>query len=163
MFSIWIYCKIIYFCDIKAVFSASLLQSSVSHDPPEIIIIWFALETFIITNVENMVVLLHIFGESFFPQDFFKNRKFKRTAFIKKKSYNIINVVFYLMHLCWIRVSISYTHHTHTHTHTHTLTILPKVLGPLLMKGLTTLVSMSTNLNVYAYNDIVGNCVLLIL
>ncbi len=47
----------------------------------------------------------------------------------------------------------------------HTYTILPKVLGhPLLMKGLTTLViSMSTNLNVSAYNDILGNCVLLIL
>ncbi len=43
-------------------------------------------------------------------------------------------------------------------------TILPKVLAPLLMKGLTTLViSMSTNLNVEAYNDILGNCVLLIL
>ncbi len=47
----------------------------------------------------------------------------------------------------------------------NTYTILPKVLGhPLLMKGLTTLViSMSTNLNVLAYNDILENCVLLIL
>ncbi len=37
-------------------------------------------------------------------------------------------------------------------------TILPKVLGrPLLMNSLTTLViSMSTNLNVKAYNDILG-------
>ncbi len=44
-------------------------------------------------------------------------------------------------------------------------TILPEVLGhPLLMKHLTTLViSMSTNLNFLAYNDILGNCVLLIL
>ncbi len=40
-------------------------------------------------------------------------------------------------------------------------TILPKVLAPLLMKGLTTLViSMSTNLNVSAYNDILGNLIL---
>ncbi len=40
-------------------------------------------------------------------------------------------------------------------------TILPKVLAPLLMKGLTTLViSMSTNLNVEAYNDILGNLIL---
>ncbi len=41
---------------IKAEYSASLLQSSVSHDPSEIIIIcWFAAqETFlIIINVEN--------------------------------------------------------------------------------------------------------------
>ncbi len=41
-----------------------------------------------------------------------------------------------------------------------TYTILPKVLAPLLMKGLTTLViSMSTNLNVEAYNDILGNLI----
>ncbi len=39
-------------------------------------------------------------------------------------------------------------------------TILPKVLAPLLMKGLTTLViSMSMNLNVEAYNDILGNLI----
>ncbi len=40
-------------------------------------------------------------------------------------------------------------------------TILPKVLGhPLLMKDLTTLViSMSTNLNVLAYNDILGDLI----
>ncbi len=39
-------------------------------------------------------------------------------------------------------------------------TILPKVLAPLLMTGLTTLViSMSTNINVEAYNDILGNLI----
>jgi len=41
---------------IKAEFPASLLQSSVSHDPSEIILIWWftAQETcIIITNVEN--------------------------------------------------------------------------------------------------------------
>ncbi len=44
---------------------------------------------------------------------------------------------------------------------TQTYTILPKVLAPLLMKGLTTLViSMSTNLNVEAYSDILGNLIL---
>jgi len=35
MFSIWMYFKMS-FCDGKAEFSASLLQSSVSHDPSEI-------------------------------------------------------------------------------------------------------------------------------
>ncbi len=52
----WIYYKIQFIPLIKAVFSASLLQSSVSHDPSEIILIyWFpAQETFlIIINVEN--------------------------------------------------------------------------------------------------------------
>jgi len=36
---------------IKAEFSASLLQFSVSHDPSEIILIcWFAQETFLVEN-----------------------------------------------------------------------------------------------------------------
>ncbi len=45
-----------YSCDGKAEFSASLLESSVSHDPPEIILIyWFDAQwTFlIIINIEN--------------------------------------------------------------------------------------------------------------
>ncbi len=42
----------------------------------------------------------------------------------------------------------------------YSYTILPKVLAPLLMQGLTTLViSMSTNLNVEAYNDILRNLI----
>ncbi len=49
--------NVIYSCDDKDVFSASLLQFSESHDPSEIIIIyWFdAQQTFIIIiiNVEN--------------------------------------------------------------------------------------------------------------
>ncbi len=54
-------------CDGKAEFSASLLQSSVSRDPSEIILIcWFAAqETFIfIINVE-IVVLPNSFVETF--------------------------------------------------------------------------------------------------
>ncbi len=46
--------QFIFWC--KAEFSASLLQSSVSHDPSEIILIcWYAVqETFlIIINIEN--------------------------------------------------------------------------------------------------------------
>jgi len=38
---------------IKAVFSASLLQSSVSHDPLEIILIWWFDAQTIIINDEN--------------------------------------------------------------------------------------------------------------
>ncbi len=59
----------------KAEFSASLLQSSVSHDLSEIILIfWFAAQEklLIITNVENVFIF----------QNFFMNGKFKRTAFI---------------------------------------------------------------------------------
>ncbi len=44
-------------------YSASLLQSSVSHDPSEIILIcWFAAqETFLIINVENSCAEQHLF------------------------------------------------------------------------------------------------------
>jgi len=52
----FIYPKKQFISVIKAKFSVSLLQSSVSHDPSEIIIIWWcaAQETFlIIINVQN--------------------------------------------------------------------------------------------------------------
>ncbi len=52
-----VFSNLIYSCDGKAEFSSSLLQSSVSHDPPKIILIcWFdAQETFlIIINTENI-------------------------------------------------------------------------------------------------------------
>ncbi len=47
--------NVIYSCHCKAECSASLLQSSVSHDPSEIIVIcWFAAqESFINITVEN--------------------------------------------------------------------------------------------------------------
>jgi len=49
---------------IKAEFSASLLQSSVSHDPSEIIIIWWfvAQETcMVIINEENIFFFTFLF------------------------------------------------------------------------------------------------------
>jgi len=54
-----------------AEFSASLLQSSVSHDPSEIILISTVQETFpIIINVENCIIVLHFFGnqDASFPR-----------------------------------------------------------------------------------------------
>ncbi len=47
--------NVIHSCDAKAELSASLVQSSVSHDSSEIILIWWfaAQETFLIINVEN--------------------------------------------------------------------------------------------------------------
>ncbi len=62
-------------CEGKAKFSASLLQSSVSHDPSEIILIcWFCAQetwpiTIIIINTEN-ITLLNIFLD-FFSTGFF--------------------------------------------------------------------------------------------
>ncbi len=68
----------------KAVFSASLLQSSVSHDPSEIILIrWFAAhKTLLIINAENT-----IFVKLYIP-------------FLS----HLINV----MQSCWIKVLISF-------------------------------------------------------
>jgi len=45
-------------------FSASLLQSSVSHDPSEIILVcWFcAQETFLFINVENSCASFYFYG-----------------------------------------------------------------------------------------------------
>jgi len=73
----WIYSKMWL---IPAVFSASLLQSSVSHDPSEITLMWWfdAQETFlIIIYVENSCAA-YIFVQSFIVIVFFLiNRKFK--------------------------------------------------------------------------------------
>ncbi len=74
-----IYCKLQFIPVIKAVFSASLLQSSESHDPSEIsLICWFDdQETFLI--IIN-VVQLFLCGncDTCFFQDSLKNRKFKK-------------------------------------------------------------------------------------
>ncbi len=88
LFEYIVKCNLFLWC--KAEFSASLLQSSVSHDPSEIILIcWFnAQETFII-NVENDWSASYFCGKC----DSLMNRKFKRTAFILNEIfYNIINV-----------------------------------------------------------------------
>ncbi len=61
-------------------------------------------------------------------------------------------------HIHFSDITFAYFHATWT---IFIYTILPKVLAPLLMKGLTTLViSKSTNLNVEAYDDILGNLML---
>ncbi len=56
----------IYSCESKAEFSAPLLQSSVSRDPSEIILLcWFcAQETFIIIKVENSCADLIFYGHT---------------------------------------------------------------------------------------------------
>ncbi len=58
LFSNWIYLNI--FCDGKVEFSASLLQSSVSHDPSEInLICRFAVQEKKILNVENSCAVIY--------------------------------------------------------------------------------------------------------
>ncbi len=89
----WIYCKTSFISVIKAEFSASLLQSSVSHDPSEIILIyWFAArETFlIIINVENGCAASYFCGnrDAFYFSRFFDKQKVKKNRiYLKKKSF----------------------------------------------------------------------------
>ncbi len=62
--------NVICFYDSKAGFSASLLQSSVSHVPSEIIIIcWFTAEEkiFIIISVKTRCSLVFLWNHCFFP------------------------------------------------------------------------------------------------
>ncbi len=79
---------------IKAEFSASLLQSSVSRDPSEIILkSWFGgQETFASIDVFS-TLLLDIFAESFFQNqkilDFVIKRKFKWSIYWEYKSLQI--------------------------------------------------------------------------
>ncbi len=72
---IYLKCNLFLWC--AAEFSASLLQSSVSHDPSEIILIcWFAAqETF-------LIIIINVKKYRCIFQDSLMNRKFKRTAFI---------------------------------------------------------------------------------
>ncbi len=76
-----------FYCDGKDECTASLLQSSVSHDPSEIILIcWFAVQdTFlIIINVENSCAASYFFcgnGDHFF-QGSLINIQLKRTVFV---------------------------------------------------------------------------------
>jgi len=61
------YCEILlqYFYLDKAEFSASLLQSAVSHDSSEIIVWWFgAQENFLLLSMLKTDGLLHIFVET---------------------------------------------------------------------------------------------------
>ncbi len=69
----------------KAEFSASLLQSSVSHDPSEIILMClFGAQYFLLLSVLNKVVLLNIFVEItiHYFQDSLMNSKFREAGFI---------------------------------------------------------------------------------
>ncbi len=79
----------------KAKFSASLLQSSVTHDPSEIILIyWFTAQETFLSSMLRTTVLLKIFVEINGAISFFLELEmFKRTAFIKTELFcNIINV-----------------------------------------------------------------------
>ncbi len=100
---------------IKAAFSASLLQSSVSHNPSEIILkCWFASqETFlIIVNVENRYAVSYIVEtvDTFIFSGFFDKYKFLK-GFIPW--YNIIYIYYIYMCVC-----------TYTHLHLPSLCFL---------------------------------------
>ncbi len=92
----WISVKMSFISVIKAEFSASLLQSSVSHDSSEIILIyWFAAqETFlIIINVENCCAASYFCGncDAFYFWGFDMNideqKVQKNSIYLKYKSF----------------------------------------------------------------------------
>ncbi len=98
-----IFYNVIYSCNGKAEISASLLHSSVTRDPSEIILIcsFAAQETFIIIiiiiiiNVENRCAPSYFCGKHhawFFPQDSLMKSKFKWTAF--KSIWSIMSPYF---------------------------------------------------------------------
>ncbi len=90
---------------IKAEYSASLLQSSVSHDPSEIILIyWFAAqETFpIIINVENSCaaqyfcgnsdILILLFSYTFIQLILLSSKDALNWSNVKVNTYNITKI-----------------------------------------------------------------------
>jgi len=87
---------------IKAVFSASFLQSSVSRDPSEITLVWWsdAQVTFlIIISVENSRAASYFCGNPniFYFSRLFDEWKFKRTAFILLH-WSLLSLLANLMH-----------------------------------------------------------------
>ncbi len=106
-FLFYIILNTMYSCEAKLNFQQSLLQSSVSHDPSEIILIFW-----IIIIVET-VVLLNCFGtcDTFFF-DSLMNTTLKRTAFIPNKKLfsqykSLLSPFIHLTHPSWIKVLLS--------------------------------------------------------
>ncbi len=110
---------------IKTTFSASLLLSSVSHDPPEIIFM------LICCSRKHLLLLLFLLLSStfktveYFFQDFLM--KIQRSAFIWNKKWKWCDMwpsmVTHTLNLCSAFIPSKCTlssEHTHTHTHTHT-------------------------------------------
>ncbi len=90
----------------KAEFLALLLQSSMSHDAPEITLIWW-FETFLIINVKQLCCSILFCGncDSLFSELFWwidSLRVLKREFLYHYKCLFFIH----LMHLCWIKVLI---------------------------------------------------------
>ncbi len=94
---------------IKAEFSASLLQSSVSHDPSEIILIYWlaAQETFFLLLMLKMVVLLNNNKCTFYFQDMMNKSKrlFYSDFFFFGKNIRIFCVIFDHL-ISWLNKSI---------------------------------------------------------
>jgi len=98
-----------YSCDGKTEFSASLLQSSVSHDPSEIILIsWF------IISVETGVLLHNVFlKRDHFVFDSLINTKLKRAVFVQNTNLfwqykSLLWPFIYSAHPSWTKVLIHF-------------------------------------------------------
>ncbi len=92
MFSLYVLkCNLFLWC--KADFLASLLQSSMSHDPSEIILIcWFAAQETFLIIVLKTVVLLNIFAETvlFFEGFFDEYKRSKEQNWSETETFVIV-------------------------------------------------------------------------
>ncbi len=106
---------------IKTTFSASLLLSSVSHDPPEIIFMLICCSRNIYYYYYFYYYHQHLKQLSIFFQDFLM--KIQRSAFIWNKSESDVTCGQVWWPILWIcALHLSHPVHTQqwTHTHTHT-------------------------------------------
>ncbi len=90
----------------KALFSASLLQSSESHDPSEIILIcWLCLR-----NISDLISVENSCAASYFLEPLILFSGFKRTAFIQNRNLlqKYKSVLFYQFNLSLLNKSIHF-------------------------------------------------------
>ncbi len=112
--TIWNYCFLLEYivkCNLflwcKAEFSASLLQSSVSHDPSEIsLICWIAERFLIIIHVENSYAAIYFCG----------NHDNTSSRLFIEIEMSLMSLLIYLMQPCWIKKIIYIYIYIYTHT-----------------------------------------------
>jgi len=105
--------NLIYFCDVKAEFSAVTTQSSMSLAPSEIILIcWFdAQETFPIINIENSCCLTFLWkpGCSCSPEVFDKLKVQKTSIYFKQ---SLLSLLINILRRVWCNKSSKFCKQT---------------------------------------------------
>ncbi len=110
VFDVNVFWNVIYSCDAKLNVLASLLQSSVSHDPSEIIqICWFATQLLsiifgaqILIKVIFIIMMETVFANSYFCENWLMNTKLKTTAFIWNRTLLWMPLLSLLINLMYL-------------------------------------------------------------